>query len=365
MDWLRNRLNPPPPEPPPPELKASAVNNFAPLGPGNIAHLRRVGHLDITDAAYYLYFFPDNRSLLLDSADDVVRWGIGEAEPMAVLDRRPNIHCALSPDGTLAATATGRSFEDDDEADDDEDDEAEAEDSTADTEGDDAQTTDYRVYLWRFADETLLHALEGPTVPPADLVFAPDGHSIAAVTQDGDVYIWAVDSGQLLYTLPSGDRAYNDIAYLPDGTLAISEPDYQVRLWRPDGERLLTAPDGQGVVRSLLAVSLTGRVLAAAGTDDKVRIWRDFTATGVPPLTLDYDSVEYCVLSPDGTILATIDFAESEICFWRSDTGALLHRLEPEYSVTSMAFAPNRRLFALGIDTYDDEDPPFIEFWAV
>lgn len=395
MDWLRQALHVAEPVPTRPALRADEVDRLERLNPSNITHIERVGQLQLEQPegwADSLVFFPDSRSVLvtcqfLSSASLrglVAYWPIGTEEMSPAIDARPDPVCALSPDGSLVAVigegGEGEDLDGDEsdgdedleDADPDSDEDLENADSDDDTDLEEADEldTDYTVHLWRAADGSLVYALAGLTDSPMAVVFAPDGHTLAALSMSDEICIWSVDSGTLLYTLPD-DRTYTDITYLSDGTLAICGYDRQVYLWRPGGEKILAVPaPGKiwGVAGSALlssiAASSTTRHLALVDPHGRVYIWRNFADAGSPPLELKYHSARKCVFSPDGAILATCNKL-SEIRFWDTDTGALLHHITHDQPASSVAFAPNRRVLAVGFSARTEQEKPLIELWGI
>jgi WD40 repeat protein len=284
---------------------------------------------------YDLAFWPDSAGLVFSTSQAVVDWRIGTAAPSRELDWRPYVEFALAPDGSQVALGGG-----------------------------DENDRDYAARLWRRADSFFLRNLAGPETQPNRLVFAPDGQTLAELSEGGDIYLWDVVDGNLLRTLPLDDHDYTDIAYLPDGTLAIADADCRVRLWQPDSERTLTPPTGAGVSVALLRAAATGSVLALVGDDGQIRLWGDLSGDAPLVLTVAHEAASNCAFSPDGAVLASMT-ALGEVCLWQSRTGALLHRLEVPYSPTSLAFSPDGRLLALGGQVTGDFRPARIQFWGV
>jgi len=116
------------------------------------------------------------------------------------------------------------------------------------------------------------------------IAFSPDGALLAAATWRAAV-IWDVASGEQIASLAGHARDVYTVAYSPDGSLlATGAYDGVVRVWDASTYALLSsaqvltprtgvgAPRVQGVLS--LAFSPDGRVLATAGSNGTITVWR-------------------------------------------------------------------------------------------
>ena len=80
---------------------------------------------------------------------------------------------------------------------------------------------------------SILKTLRGEHDELLDLVYAPDGRSLATSGMSGTIRIWDTLTGQELLTLKGHKTQVNGIAFAPDGSsLASCSHDGEVKLWR-------------------------------------------------------------------------------------------------------------------------------------
>ena len=153
---------------------------------------------------------------------------------------------ALSPDGTIAATAG----------------------------------YDRRIQLWNTRTGKPLRTLEGHNGPVHGIAFSPDGTVLASAGGDSAVKLWHVKSGQRLDTFgqPTGEQFIT--AFTPDSQFVVAAgADKQIRLWRwvsktkPAINPLTLVRFAHEDEITDLALSRDGRFLASASADHKVKVW--------------------------------------------------------------------------------------------
>jgi WD40 repeat protein/uncharacterized caspase-like protein len=121
------------------------------------------------------------------------------------------------------------------------------------------------ITLWNVADGSKLRTLEGHTNRVSNIVFSPDGRSLASVGFDQTARLWDVATGRELHVLSAHHGYVQGVAFSPDGkTLASGGDDRQIKLWDvKTGEDLAT--------------------LLAVGDDDWLIVTPDGLFDGTPP----------------------------------------------------------------------------------
>jgi WD40 repeat protein len=188
---------------------------------------------------------------------------------------------------------------------------------------------------------------------PSRLAFSPDGKTLAGGGYwDATIHFWEADTGLERQQPRPSPHSYLGAALSPDGrTLVLGRRDGAVLRWQPGGGRepgVLACHTGLWGVR----YSPDGRHLATSGFDGAVRLWD--AATGEARLTVPggNGNRHTLALSPDGTVLATINKGrhEDHVHLW-DVAGARELRTAGEDGLSltqALAFSPDGRLLATG-----------------
>jgi WD40 repeat protein/tetratricopeptide (TPR) repeat protein len=208
-------------------------------------------------------FSPDGKTIAAASADRKLylwRWNGSKATMLAKLDHsNPVISVSFSPDGKTIATATA--------ADNKESGKKNAVEITG----------EKRVYLWQFNGssakilKTIYHEDSVKNV-----IFSPDGKTIAAACADKKVYLWGFDGkvANLTEKLDHTDTV-ESVSFSPDGKLiAAASAGNTVKLWNFDGKRALLSKTLESSDRVLsVTFSSDSKTLAFASRDRTVILW--------------------------------------------------------------------------------------------
>ena len=187
--------------------------------------------------------------------------------------------------------------------------------------------------------------------PVADVVFSPNGQTLAAADSAGNITLWNVATGRRTATLAAGSAVYS-VAFSPNGqTVTAGDLDGPLRLWdvatgRPTG----TLVDGDSYDGDYsVSFSPNGRTLAVGDASGDIGLWD--IATGRQTVTLSEGSgiVAGVGFSPNGRTLAAGD-ASGDIGLWNVATGNRTATLAEGSPVDSVAFSPNGQALAAGGD---------------
>ncbi len=192
-------------------------------------------------------FDRSGRRLVTASDDHAVRvWEVrtGKLVGRPLREKLDVNAAALSPDGTLAATSSGKT-----------------------------------VHIWNVAAGTAVGALRGHNDWVGDIEFSPDGSLIATASSDATARVWATATRTELLAL-RGDRGSVETAqFSPDGKSVVTASiDGTARVWdvgtgtRLHGRRIHT----DWVLAA--AFSPDGKRILTAGADHELMVWN--AATG-------------------------------------------------------------------------------------
>jgi WD40 repeat protein len=188
------------------------------------------------------------------------------------------------------------------------------------------------------------------------VAFSPDGQTIASSDSDNVVKLWRPD-GTLLNTLQGHQGAVYKVTFSANGqTIASASLDNTVNLWKPDkkgafGTAYRTLRGHSAPVWDV-AFSPDGQQVASASADNTIKLWR-LDGTLVTTLKSHNSPVWSVAFSPDGTTIASAS-ADNTIQLWQPDATRQF-ALQPyrtllghEAAVLGVAFSPNGELIASG-----------------
>jgi hypothetical protein len=134
---------------------------------------------------------------------------------------------------------------------------------------------DKTVRVWAVADGREIFAARGHTSTVFSVAYSPDGRILASAGHNDTVRLWDADSGRQTAVLQGNNGPVYGLAFSPGSDrerLRLVSTGFQSggKVWDvATGRVLLNLSNGKYGV----AFSRDGRIVAAASTDNKVRIW--------------------------------------------------------------------------------------------
>jgi eukaryotic-like serine/threonine-protein kinase len=169
--------------------------------------------------------------------------------------------------------------------------------------------------VWEVASRRLIRRLNGPRNYCVSLDFSRDGTVLASGSRDGTATLWSTATWIKLQTLENQDKdsmypqsglpaMVEDVVFSPNGkTLAMASRAGSVQLWDvATGKHLETLKGHSGAV-SAVAFSPDGRTLASGSHDQTVRLWNTETRRELmqlDPGNIELGYVQTLAFSPDG-----------------------------------------------------------------
>jgi WD40 repeat protein len=230
--------------------------------------------------------------------------------------------------------------------------------------------TDGRIRLWNLQTYQQRQVFSAQGSSLNGISFAPNGQMIAAATQNGVVQLWKT-TGESIVTLtpdsvkdsplngingaptkslttkPLNAKPLNTVAFSPSGDLlAAAGNDRQIRLWRSDSHQLIRTFTGHQDSIYQVTFSHNGKYLASASNDRTIKIWSVADGQLLHTLSGHSDGVYGVTFSPDDKTLATAS-ADNQVWLWDWSANRVLFILKGHRDrVNSVTFDPQGQYLA-------------------
>ncbi len=210
-----------------------------------------------------------------------------------------------------------------------------------------------KVQIWETKGRTLLRSWEGHTDCIYSLALDPAGDHLATSSYDRLIKLWEVGTGRELRTLKGhADAVYAVIFDLAGKRLLSASADRTVKIWDVKTGSQIGRPLGESSAALYsLALHPSGELVAAAGEDKMIRIWKLHEGQGGELLNSFFahdSSVLRLAFTPDGQTLISAG-ADRLVKFWDVATSQEKRTLEPQPDwVLALAVSADSKRVALG-----------------
>jgi len=174
---------------------------------------------------------------------------------------------------------------------------------------------------------------------------------VAGITRNDPIKIWDPITGQLVRSLLTRNDGYS-IGLSRDGRRLISgSSSSALSLWnvsQPEVQREYSGPRNGRFVPDRVALSADGKLIAAGGRDDTIKIWETDSGRELFTLKGHRKSIRDLAFSPDRKLLASAG-QDTAIKLWSMATGQEVKTLAAHSGgVTAIAFSPDGKKLASG-----------------
>ena len=210
---------------------------------------------------------------------------------------------------------------------------------------------DGSVRVWRCADGSLLHVLEGCTADIEWLQFHPSGPVLVCGSADWSVWLWHAVSGQCMLVLSGHSAPVLCGCFSGDGKLVVTGDEAGcVCVWSPKTGQLLHRHDKahDGPVTALTAHP-SRRIALSGGLDGVCRVWSLDSGKALGALRGHTDSIESVTVSglsqqTAAAALAATAGVDGLLCVWDLNSQQLRLTCNHPDAVTAVRFDSSQAL---------------------
>jgi WD40 repeat protein len=184
------------------------------------------------------------------------------------------------------------------------------------------------------------------------VVFSPDGKSVAAFTDDA-AYLLDARALRPIRTLSWRGSSYHpDAAFSPDGKRLVAATPYFIAVWDTRTGKRLSSEGGHEETVTTMAFSPDGSLLATGGSDGSACLWDVAAGRLLHRTRHPRVQVQVLCFSPDGRTLAIGStpgsmYGFSKVRLFDVRTGRMRREFEAHLGwVRSLCFAPNGKVLA-------------------
>ena len=204
------------------------------------------------------------------------------------------------------------------------------------------------IKLWDVATGELKATLSGHTKKIKNIVFSPDGKSLASASNDGTVRLWDSATGEHKVTLTG--HAGGVLSFSPDGSKLASAVGELIRLWDVATNSLALTFAAHANSIDTLIYSPDGKRVATRGGDNNVCLWDANTGEFLNILkgdtTTDVSSIDFL---KDGKTLA-IASSDGTVRLWNADATEKIKTFKWDKPLDTALCSPVGRTYACAGD---------------
>ncbi len=170
-----------------------------------------------------------------------------------------------------------------------------------------------------------------------------DGSIVVSCSTDQTVRVWDTTTGQQKFQLNGHSGAVHAVAMSPDETFVVSSgADGTLRLWDIAGGRQLKQLITYNATMYSVAMHPNGALIASAGADRKVHLLDMITGVEQNTLNGHTDYIHCVAFSPNGEQLLSYGYS-GQLKLWNTADGRLLHESRVGNVGNYAQFAPDGR----------------------
>lgn len=212
------------------------------------------------------------------------------------------------------------------------------------------------IRLWEVSTGKELPALAGHKSGTYAVAFSPTGKLLASGGTFGDsaTYLWEWPSRRLVHRLAAQDYGVHVIRFSPDGKIVASgsgNPNGIIQLWDVATGKEIRRLTGHRSPIDGFTFSPDGRTIASTGSWERtIRLWNVADGTECSPFARHQGELSAIAFAPDGQILATASHDQT-VGLWKTSTGEKVGALlGHKRKVNTVAYSPDGKLLATGDD---------------
>jgi len=175
--------------------------------------------------------------------------------------------------------------------------------------------------------------------------FSPDGKYVVSAGGDGTARVWETTTGKEVARMKH-DNWVNLVAFNPDGKYVVSSSyDGTARVWEAMTGKYIVSTKHEDWITSL-AFSPDGKYVVSGSYDGTAEIWEVMTGKEIGHM-IHRGYVSSVAISPDGKNVVSGSY-DGTARVWEATTGKEIARMDHEGRVTSVAFSSDGKYMISG-----------------